>query len=112
MYQPLLNLHTWVSLPNEVRYKIRTLFNIPCSGNVVVNDGRIETDGTSTEDFKALTIEKMQEYLKTDLADFNKLFDMVVVKIKEPVVISQASTALAVETTVSVPKKRGRPSLK
>jgi len=79
--QPILNLHIWVSLPTDVRHKIRIVFNIPRSSNVVVNDGRIETDGTTTEDFKYLTVEKMQKYVESGLTDFNKLFDLVVAQI-------------------------------
>jgi hypothetical protein len=79
--QPILNLHVWVSLPNNVRRIIRNDFNIPCSGNVVVSDNRIETDGTSPKDFEALTVEKMQTYVNSDITDFHKLFDMVLVKV-------------------------------
>ncbi len=86
MSQPILNLHLWVSLPNEVRFRIRHLFKIPQSGNVFVNDGKIETDGTTVEDFKALTVEKMQDYLESKETDFNKLFDLVVKKIQEPII--------------------------
>lgn len=77
----IISMHTWVSLPNEVRYKIRAIFAIPRSSNTVVNDGMIETDGTTNEDFKHLTVEKMQEYLGTDSTDFHKLFDMVVAQV-------------------------------
>jgi len=78
---PLLNLHTWVSLPNEVRFKIRTLFNIPRSSNTVVNDGKIETDGVTPEDISHLTTDKMKTYLTSEETDFNKLFDLVVAKV-------------------------------
>ena len=80
---PILSAHTWVSLPNEVRYKIRSIFNIPRSSNTVVNDGVIETDGTTNEDFKALTIEKMQEYLGDTSTDFHKLFDKVLERVSD-----------------------------
>lgn len=83
MNPPILSIHMWVSLPNEVRYRIRTLFNIPRSSNTIVSDGVIETDGTTNEDFKALTIEKMQNYLGETSTDFHKLFDKVVAKIIE-----------------------------
>jgi hypothetical protein len=80
---PILSLHTWVSLPNEVRYRIRAIFNIPRSSNTVVNDGVIETDGTTNEDFKALTVYKMQEYLDDTSTDFHKLFDKVVARVND-----------------------------
>ena len=80
---PVININSWVSLSQEVRNKIRGIFNIPRSGNVMVNDGRIETDGTTFDDFKVLTVEKMQEYLGDTSTDFHKLFDSVVAKVKE-----------------------------
>jgi hypothetical protein len=78
---PILSNTTWVSLSNEVRQRIRSIFNIPCSSSTIVSDGRIETDGTTPEDLKHLTIEKMQKLLNSELNDFHKLFDLVVVKI-------------------------------
>ena len=81
--QPIMNIGVWVSLPNEVRIKIRSVFNIPRSGNVSVLDGKIETDGTTFEDFQHLTIEKMQEYTGEKHSDFYKLFDKVLAKINE-----------------------------
>lgn len=83
--QPVLNLHTWVSLPTDVRHKIRATFKIPRSSNVFVNDGKIETDGTTHEDMKTLTVEKMQRYIPSEETDFNKLFDLVVAKIVEEI---------------------------
>ena len=86
MNQHILSMHTWVSLSNEQRYRIRALFDIPRSSHVVVNDGRIETDGTTAEDFKHLTIEKMQEYLHDfDCEDFHKLFDRVLEKVQDEI---------------------------
>ncbi len=104
--QHILNLHTWVSLPNEVRFKIRTLFRIPCSGNAHVDDGRLMTDGTSPDDFKALTIEKMQDYLKSTETDFHKLFDGVVASITRPPAPLEVTEGLEIHPA---PKKLGRP---
>lgn len=109
MYQPLLNLHTWVSLPNEVRYKIRGLFNVPRSGNVVVNDGVIETDGTTTDDLHHLTVEKMQSYLHSNDTDFNKLFDSVVVHVKNgtvPVNIPEVVEKEIINANIKVDVKK------
>lgn len=110
--QPLLNLHTWVSLPNEVRYRIRIAFSIPRSGNVFVNDGRIETDGTTPEDFKALTVSKMQTFLSSEESDFNKLFDLVVAKVVDDiegkpklVTVPELSNANPVKDVKKVSKK-------
>ena len=106
--QPIISLHMWVSLPNEVRHRIRALFSIPRSSNTVVNDGRIETDGTTNEDFKHLTIDKMQKYLNDTSSDFHKLFDMVVAKVVDE--IQAPKNPVVNETPIVIPKKRGRPS--
>lgn len=75
----------WSCLNSEQRARIRSLFNIPRSSFVVVNDGVLETDGTTSEDFKHLTIEKMQEYLKDDSTDFHKLFDKVLARVQDEI---------------------------
>lgn len=106
--QPTLNLHTWISLPSDVRMKIRQEFEIPRSGNVVVFDGKVETDGTTHEDFKALSVEKMQKYTGSDTEDFYKLFDLVVKKItgfEEKIEVKEDIKNANTETNV---KKKGK----
>lgn len=83
---PILSTHMWVSLPNEVRFRLRALFNIPRSSSTVVNDGVIETDGTTKEDFKHLTVEKMQKFVSSDSEDFHKLFDLTIAKVNDDIV--------------------------
>lgn len=82
---PLISTHTWVSLSTEQRARFRLLFNIPRSSHVVVNDGRIETDGTTVQDLSSLTIEKMKEYLKEDSNDFHYLFDKSLARIQDEI---------------------------
>ncbi len=82
---PTISLHTWISLTTEERARIRSIFGIPRSSHVIVNDGRIETDGTTPEDFSHLTIEKMQAYLGDKSTDFNKLFDKVLSRVKDEI---------------------------
>lgn len=85
MTQHIISMHTWVSLSNEQRHRIRALFNIPRSSHTIVNDGRIETDGTTTEDFGHLTVEKMKTYLNSDSDDFHKLFDLVLARVTDEI---------------------------
>ena len=106
----------WTSLPTEVRHRIRVAFNIPRSSTVDVNDGVVMSDGTTPEDFKALTTEKMQMFLGDASSDFHKLFDKVVAQVNEemmgkPIAKNVASPNDAV-TVIIEPKKRGRPSKK
>jgi hypothetical protein len=112
-------MSNWVSLPNEVRYKIRALFNIPMSGSTMVNDGRIETDGTTYKDFESLTVEKMQTYLNEVSTDFHKLFDKVVARVNDELqgkvsndVVVSTDEAVHISIDEVPKKKRGRPSLK
>lgn len=81
----ILSMNTWVSLTPEQRNRIRALFSIPRSSHTVVNDGRIETDGTTVEDFGHLTVEKMKVYLKSDSDDFHKLFDLVLGRVQDEI---------------------------
>jgi hypothetical protein len=99
MTQIILNMHHWVNLPIEVRYRIRTLFAIPQSSNTVVNDGVLETDGTTIEDFKHLTLEKMQKFLGNDSTDFHKQFDLVVAKVMDDLSNGRQSTFEVIEQT-------------
>lgn len=102
MNNHILSTHTWVSLSNEQRARVRELFNIPRSSHVVVNDGHIETDGTTSEDFKHLTVGKMQDYLHIDSEDFLKLFDMVLSRIQDEI---EGTVVEQVEKTDAKTKK-------
>lgn len=110
--QTIISLSMWVSLPNEVRYRIRGLFNIPRSSNTIVSDGRIESDGTTNEDMKQLTVEKMQEYLDSSSTDFHKLFDEVVARVNDEIKLSKSGKSdevLNANPTTDVKKsKKGK----
>lgn len=111
--QPVLNIGMWVSLSQEVRNKVRSIFDIPRSGNVEVIDGRIQTDGTTYEDLKFLTVEKMQKYTGDTHTDFHKLFDKVLVKVNEelnPIGKVDVVPPIVPVAVVPVIKKRGRPA--
>lgn len=99
----------WLSLNNEMRHKVRTLFAIPRSSNTVVNDGKIESDGTTNEDLQHLTIQKMQDFVLSDSNDMHYLFGLVIEKIKNPEVVG---AVIVVPATPEVKKKKGRPSKK
>ncbi len=86
----------WVSVKQETRQKLRSVFGILMTGNTdVINDefgkGRILSDGCTNENLKAITAEKLQEFLgsvpvNTSLHD---LFKMAVEKIELPEVKPQ-----------------------
>ena len=110
--QPILSMGMWVSLSNEVRHRIRVAFNIPRSSTVDVNDGVVVSDGTTADDFKALTIEKMQNFVDSESNDFHKLFDAVVAKVNEDMLgKKQENISVSSEAPVTViindaPKKK------
>jgi hypothetical protein len=113
--QPILSMGMWVSLPTEVRHRVRVAFNIPRSATVDVNDGVVVSDGTTPEDFKALTIEKMQTFLGDTSNDFHKLFDKVVAQVNEELMGKTIAKNLVVMddkpiTVIVEPKRRGRPA--
>ena len=94
MSTPILSLGMWVSLPIEVRNRIRVLFDVPRSQATEVDDGRLVSDGTTHKDFEAITIEKMQKYLNDTSDDFHKLFDKVVAKINDIMLAPMSPSAL------------------
>ncbi len=106
---PILSTHTWVSLPNEVRYKLRSLFQIPRSSNTVVDDGVIITDGTTNEDLQELTTDKMQDYVGSTSTDFHKLFDLTVSQVKDEIANPPVVTTPGLEVAPQI-KKKGRPA--
>lgn len=110
---PILSMHMWISLTQEQRTRIRNLFRIPRSSYVLVNDGVVETDGTTVEDFKHLTLEKMQEYLKDDSTDFHKLFDKVIARVQDEIEGRPfVEEAPIVEVTNAKPTKNAKKSTK
>ena len=113
---PSVSIGSWVSLPSEVRSRIRTLFEIPKSSTVDVIDGVIATDGVTHEDFKVLTVEKMQKYLGDESTDFYKLFDKVVATVMEELMgVKKDTVQVSSDSSVTIviePKKRGRPKKK
>lgn len=79
---PNLSVPQWLTLSNEVRSKIREIFNISKSKGTHLVGNILESDGCTHEDLKAITIEKMQEYLKVPDTDFFDLFNRVVDSVK------------------------------
>lgn len=80
-----VSVHDWLALPMLIRVEMRKVFNIPRSSHTLVEGNIVKSDGTTYEDLKAITIEKLQVFLNTDpeQTDFVKLFNGVVAKIAE-----------------------------
>lgn len=77
-----LAYNIWIKLPSEVRHSLVVLFDIPRSGNTVVEyraTGAVVTsDGFTPIDIEAITLEKMQGLLGETDDNFYKLFSEVV----------------------------------
>lgn len=78
----MLNQAIWLSLPKNIRDEICVVFKIPRSGFVEVSDNKVVCDGHSNSDIALITVEKMQEFLGTNSADFYQLFGDVVAQLK------------------------------
>lgn len=77
-----LSYAIWLSLPNDVRHKLVTLFNIPRSGSTVVDyraTGAVVTsDGYTAPDLQAISLTKMQGLLGSEDDNYYKLFESTV----------------------------------
>ncbi len=103
--QPILSTATWLELSEETRGKLRDLFAIPKTGGREVYGKRLVSDGTTPENLKALSLEKMQEFLGGTIEpDFHLLFRTVVNKIENP--------ELAEEVRERAPKKTPKKTTK
>lgn len=77
-----LSYAIWLSLPNDVRHKLVTLFNIPRSGMTIVDyraTGAVVTsDGYTAIDLQAITLDRMKGLLGSEDDNFYKLFEEIV----------------------------------
>jgi hypothetical protein len=89
-----VNVHDWLALPMLTRVEMRKIFGIPRSSHTLVDGNVVKSDGTTHDDLKAITLEKLQVFLNADpeQADFVKLFNATVLKIakdQEPPVVEK-----------------------
>jgi Na+-transporting methylmalonyl-CoA/oxaloacetate decarboxylase gamma subunit len=63
----------WVSLPSTVREQMREHFGIRRSVGTCVDGGRVICDGSTDVDLAVVTVEKMQELLKSKEQSFESL---------------------------------------
>lgn len=86
--QAQLTQPQWLSLPVDVKAKLKEIFNIPRSEGSRVDDNRLVSDGHTHRDLAVITIEAMEGYLELERLpdfkpDFFELFDSVLDKIHE-----------------------------
>lgn len=77
-----LYMSFWVTLPAEVRSKMREYFSIRRSTSTVVegttHGSIVRCDGSSDTDLQAVSLEKMQHLLNSESEDFGKLLEQTV----------------------------------
>jgi hypothetical protein len=76
----------WLKIPLETRRELIKIFEIPRTEATMIMGGTnsiVLSDGHSHKDLEAITVEKMQKYLDSELTDFFQLFDMVLDKINK-----------------------------
>ncbi len=78
-----VSVHDWLALPMLVRIKMREIFGVKKSQGSLVEGNVVKSDGTTYEDLKAITLEKMQAYVDSQSSDFVSLFNACVDKIVE-----------------------------
>lgn len=82
-----VQVHDWLALPMQTRIKLREIFHIPRSKGSLVEGNVVKSDGTTHDDLKAITIEKMMAYIDLpalegrEPQDFVTLFNGVIEKI-------------------------------
>lgn len=122
----------WNNLSLSTRVQIATAFGVSKIGPTHVFNNTIQSDGFKFQDIeRAITIEKMQEYLNTNQANFDTLWDMLVTKtegrleeitvdskvgtlvtIKPPTIVVVSKAQMKAAKEIFSPKKRGRPAKK
>lgn len=70
-----VSVHNWLELPMPTRVKLREIFGIKRSQGSLVEGNVVKSDGTTYADLQAITVPKMQEYLRSSEDDFVTLFN-------------------------------------
>ncbi len=76
-FQARLGVSQWVLLPETLRRRLADLFHLEANGGAIVENGKLKQDRHTEKDLQGITIEKMQELVKSDSKNFFELFDRV-----------------------------------
>lgn len=86
MIKHQLTIPQWLSLPPELKSRLKEIFAIPRSTGAQIMDNKVLSDGHTHEDLAHITVEKMQKFLSCkegDSEDFWDLFHEVLVKLNK-----------------------------
>lgn len=88
----MLSPNQWLSLPYEIRNKLRKIFNIGRSGSTEVVNGvdgsQVISDGTTAQDLSVISIKKMQDYLGVEETEFDILFTRLKNSFNPPIILT------------------------
>lgn len=100
----------WISLDKKIRLHLIKVFGIPVSGVNEVMNNTVVSDGVTVDDLKAISKEKMVEYVHQD-GEYSKLFELCLLQVNKdltPVDVSQETVinqALENGSITILPKK-------
>lgn len=83
MLKHQLTIPQWLSLPPELKNRLKELFDIPKSAGAQIMDQKLLSDGHTHDDLAHITVEKMQAFLETKEEDFWELMSQVLVKLNQ-----------------------------
>lgn len=81
--EKLVTRYEWLKYDNDQRLLMRAIFHIPKSGGVEMQDNKMLSDGSNENDLRAINIESMQQFVESEVKDFDKLFEMTIEKVNE-----------------------------
>ncbi len=70
----MINQSYWVSLPLEVRVKLREALKIPISVATEVKNNQVVCDGSCDKDLAVISVEALQAFVKSDEKSFEALW--------------------------------------
>ncbi len=81
-----ISVHNWLNIPVKYRHELVKMFNIPKSAYTVVEDNYVTSDGHTTEDLFAITLDKCKGFLNSSWAKGENLITLLDEVIKQKII--------------------------
>lgn len=78
----LYTTYHWLLLPNEERILMRELLGIPRSSGTIMQDGKMQSDGCTMQDLKAINVDKLKAFVGSTSEDFESLYAETLAKMR------------------------------
>lgn len=101
MFAKELTIANWIQLSNEERLLMRELFNIPRSGGTIMLDGKLQTDGHTVYDLRAVNLESMQKFLDVISDDWDELLTNTILEMRNILVLRKRAQAEEVKEQIA-----------